>query len=78
MRPTGPPLGLLLATTSKVVGRAFNDTLADCRPRPPQPPAAGSDQLQPKSADGDQQWGRGDTAAPARPTPTERRQELRL
>jgi MarR family transcriptional regulator for hemolysin len=28
MRPNGPPLGLLLATTSKAVGRAFNDALA--------------------------------------------------
>jgi MarR family transcriptional regulator for hemolysin len=28
MRPDGPPLGLLLATTSKAVGRAFNDALA--------------------------------------------------
>jgi MarR family transcriptional regulator, transcriptional regulator for hemolysin len=27
MRPDGPPLGLLLATTSKAVGRAFNDAL---------------------------------------------------
>ncbi len=29
MRPDGPPLGLLLATTSKAVGRAFNAALAD-------------------------------------------------
>lgn len=29
MRPDGPPLGLLLASTSKAVGRAFNDALAD-------------------------------------------------
>ena len=29
MRPNGPPLGLLLATTSKAVGRAFNDALAE-------------------------------------------------
>ena len=29
MRPDGPPLGLLLATTSKAVGRAFNDALAE-------------------------------------------------
>jgi MarR family transcriptional regulator for hemolysin len=29
MRPDGPPLGLLLATTSKAVGRAFNSALAD-------------------------------------------------
>src|SRR5262249_27370815 len=29
MRPSGPPLGLLLATTSKAVGRAFNQSLAD-------------------------------------------------
>ena len=29
MQPTGPPLGLLLATTSKAVGRAFNRALAD-------------------------------------------------
>jgi MarR family transcriptional regulator for hemolysin len=29
MRPHGPPLGLLLATTSKAVGRAFNSALAD-------------------------------------------------
>jgi MarR family transcriptional regulator for hemolysin len=28
MRPDGPPIGLLLATTSKAVGRAFNDALA--------------------------------------------------
>jgi MarR family transcriptional regulator, transcriptional regulator for hemolysin len=28
MRPDGPPVGLLLATTSKAVGRAFNDALA--------------------------------------------------
>jgi MarR family transcriptional regulator, transcriptional regulator for hemolysin len=28
VRPDGPPIGLLLATTSKAVGRAFNDTLA--------------------------------------------------
>jgi MarR family transcriptional regulator, transcriptional regulator for hemolysin len=28
MRPDGPPLGLLLASTSKAVGRAFNDALA--------------------------------------------------
>src|SRR5262245_21873553 len=28
MRPDGPPLGLLLATTSKAVGRAFNNALA--------------------------------------------------
>jgi MarR family transcriptional regulator for hemolysin len=28
MRPNGPPLGLLLATTSKAVGRAFNNALA--------------------------------------------------
>jgi len=28
MRPNGPPLGLLLATTSKAVGRAFNSALA--------------------------------------------------
>lgn len=28
MRPNGPPLGLLLATTSKAVGRAFNGALA--------------------------------------------------
>jgi MarR family transcriptional regulator for hemolysin len=27
MRPDGPPIGLLLATTSKAVGRAFNDAL---------------------------------------------------
>jgi MarR family transcriptional regulator for hemolysin len=29
MRPDGPPLGLLLATTSKTVGRAFNSALAE-------------------------------------------------
>ena len=29
MRPDGPPLGLLLATTSKAVGRAFNNSLAE-------------------------------------------------
>lgn len=29
MRPDGPPLGLLLATTSKAVGRAFNDVLGE-------------------------------------------------
>ena len=29
MRPDGPPLGLLLATTSKAVGRAFNAALAE-------------------------------------------------
>jgi MarR family transcriptional regulator for hemolysin len=29
MRPNGPPLGLLLAATSKAVGRAFNRALAD-------------------------------------------------
>ena len=29
MRPNGLPLGLLLATTSKAVGRAFNTTLAE-------------------------------------------------
>jgi MarR family transcriptional regulator for hemolysin len=29
MRPDGPPLGLLLATTSKAVVRAFNRTLAE-------------------------------------------------
>lgn len=29
MRPDGPPIGLLLATTSKAVGRAFNQTLAE-------------------------------------------------
>jgi MarR family transcriptional regulator, transcriptional regulator for hemolysin len=29
MRPDGPPLGLLLATTSKAVGRAFNSALAE-------------------------------------------------
>jgi MarR family transcriptional regulator for hemolysin len=28
MRPEGPSIGLLLATTSKAVGRAFNDALA--------------------------------------------------
>ena len=28
MRPDGPPLGLLLHTTSKAVSRAFNDALA--------------------------------------------------
>lgn len=28
VRPEGPPIGLLLATTSKAVGRAFNDALA--------------------------------------------------
>jgi MarR family transcriptional regulator, transcriptional regulator for hemolysin len=28
LRPDGPPIGLLLATTSKAVGRAFNDALA--------------------------------------------------
>jgi MarR family transcriptional regulator for hemolysin len=28
MRPNGPPLGLLLAATSKAVGRAFNSALA--------------------------------------------------
>ena len=28
MRPDGPPLGLLLATTSKAVGRSFNSALA--------------------------------------------------
>jgi MarR family transcriptional regulator for hemolysin len=28
VRPDGPPLGLLLATTSKAVGRAFNKVLA--------------------------------------------------
>src|SRR5262245_45889298 len=28
MRPDGTPLGFLLATTSKAVGRAFNDVLA--------------------------------------------------
>jgi MarR family transcriptional regulator for hemolysin len=28
IRPDGPPIGLLLATTSKAVGRAFNDALA--------------------------------------------------
>jgi MarR family transcriptional regulator for hemolysin len=29
MRPDGPPLGLLLATTSKAVGRSFNNALAE-------------------------------------------------
>jgi MarR family transcriptional regulator for hemolysin len=29
MRPDGPPLGLLLADTSKAVGRAFNSALAE-------------------------------------------------
>jgi MarR family transcriptional regulator, transcriptional regulator for hemolysin len=29
VRPDGPPLGLLLATTSKAVGRAFNGALAE-------------------------------------------------
>lgn len=29
MRPNGPPLGLLLATTSKAVGRAFSAALAE-------------------------------------------------
>jgi len=29
VRPNGPPLGLLLATTSKAVRRAFNNALAD-------------------------------------------------
>ena len=29
MRPDGPPLGLLLATTSKAVGRAFNSALTE-------------------------------------------------
>src|SRR5262245_34379807 len=29
MRPDRPPLGLLLATTSKAVGRAFNSALAE-------------------------------------------------
>src|SRR6476620_1527725 len=29
MRPDGPPLGLLLASTSKAVGRAFNGALAE-------------------------------------------------
>jgi MarR family transcriptional regulator for hemolysin len=29
MKPNGPPLGLLLATTSKAVGRAFNSALAE-------------------------------------------------
>jgi MarR family transcriptional regulator, transcriptional regulator for hemolysin len=28
VRPDGPPLGLLLATTSRAVGRAFNNALA--------------------------------------------------
>jgi MarR family transcriptional regulator, transcriptional regulator for hemolysin len=28
VRPDGPPIGLLLSTTSKNVGRAFNDALA--------------------------------------------------
>jgi MarR family transcriptional regulator for hemolysin len=28
VRPDGPPIGLLLATTSKAVGRAFNGALA--------------------------------------------------
>jgi MarR family transcriptional regulator, transcriptional regulator for hemolysin len=28
VRPDGPPIGLLLAATSKSVGRAFNDALA--------------------------------------------------
>jgi len=28
VRPDGPPIGLLLSTTSKSVGRAFNDALA--------------------------------------------------
>jgi MarR family transcriptional regulator, transcriptional regulator for hemolysin len=28
VRPDGPPIGLLLATTSKAVGRAFNEALA--------------------------------------------------
>ena len=28
MRPDGPPIGLLLSTTSKAVGRAFNQALA--------------------------------------------------
>jgi MarR family transcriptional regulator for hemolysin len=28
MRPDGPPIGLLLAATSKAVGRAFNEALA--------------------------------------------------
>jgi MarR family transcriptional regulator for hemolysin len=28
MRPDGPPIGLVLAATSKTVGRAFNDALA--------------------------------------------------
>jgi MarR family transcriptional regulator, transcriptional regulator for hemolysin len=29
MQPNGPPIGLLLAATSKAVGRAFNQTLAE-------------------------------------------------
>jgi MarR family transcriptional regulator, transcriptional regulator for hemolysin len=29
MRPNGPPLGQMLAATSKMVGGAFNDTLAE-------------------------------------------------
>jgi MarR family transcriptional regulator, transcriptional regulator for hemolysin len=29
LRPEGPPIGLLLAATSKSVGRAFNDALAE-------------------------------------------------
>jgi MarR family transcriptional regulator, transcriptional regulator for hemolysin len=29
MRPNGPPIGLLLTTTSKAVGRAFNNALAE-------------------------------------------------
>jgi MarR family transcriptional regulator, transcriptional regulator for hemolysin len=29
MRPDGPPIGLLLAATSKAVGRAFNHALAE-------------------------------------------------
>jgi MarR family transcriptional regulator, transcriptional regulator for hemolysin len=29
MRPDGPPIGLLLAATSKAVGRAFNSALAE-------------------------------------------------
>jgi MarR family transcriptional regulator for hemolysin len=29
MRPDGPPIGFLLAATSKAVGRAFNSALAD-------------------------------------------------
>jgi MarR family transcriptional regulator for hemolysin len=29
MRPDGPPIGLVLATTSKAVGRAFNGALAE-------------------------------------------------